>query len=152
MIKIGLLFTCLFLCLAGPCQHCGVKEKKLLETFGGFSAAFLYNTYGMIGGIGDAYGQKAYDAETVNDLMDAQVKLIENLVKLVGTIENDSILSEEKDQHYAKGLIEILNGLKMQARLLQDYVRKKSRQKSDEYEEQGKKNWSAISRLMGVQE
>ncbi len=133
-------------------QTCEERESKLLEAVGGFSAGLLYNTYGLIGSISDGYTHDAYDALTISDLMDAQKKLSDNLVKMMEELKSGGYLKDKKDQDFAGSVINILKGLKKQAQLLEDYADNKSRQKQEAYEEQRKQNWSAISKLMGIEE
>ena len=133
-------------------QTCEERESKLLEAVGGFSAGMLYNTYGLIGSISDGYAHDAYDALTVSNLMDAQKKVTETLAKMLEELKNGGYLKDIKDQDYAGSVINILKGLKKQAQLLEDYTDNKNRQKQDAYEEQRKQNWSAISKLMGIEE
>jgi hypothetical protein len=133
-------------------QNSEEREPKLLETLGGFSAAMLYNTYGLIGSISDGFTHDAYDAATVTDLMDAQKKVADNLVKMLEDLKNGGFLKDKKDQDFAVSVINILKGLKKQAQQLEDYTNNKSKQKQDAYEEQRKQNWSAISKLMGIEE
>lgn len=138
--------------ISGFSQTCEERENKLLEAFGGFSAGMLYNTYGLIGSISDGYTHDAYDAVTLSDLMDAQKKVADNLVKVLEELKNGGYLKDKKDQDFAGTVINILKGLKKQAQLLEDYAGNKSRQKQDAYEDQRKQNWSAISKLMGIEE
>ncbi len=133
-------------------QSCEERENKLLEVFGGFSASMLYNTYGLIGSISDGYAHDAYDPLTISDLMDAQKRVADNLVKVLEELKSGGYLKDKKDQDYAGSIINILKGLKKQAQLLEDYANNKSRQKQDAYDEQRKQNWSAISKLMGIAE
>jgi hypothetical protein len=133
-------------------QTCEERENKMLEVFGGFSASMLYNTYGVIGSISDGYAHDAYDALTVSDLMDAQKKVADNLVKILEELKNGGFLKDTKDQDFAVSVINILKGLKKQAQLLDEYVNNKNRPKMEVYAEQRKQNWSAISKLMGIAE
>ena len=133
-------------------QTCEERESRLLEAFGGFSAGMLYNTYGLIGSVSDGFTHDAYDAVMAGDLMDAQKKLADNLVKILEELKNGGFLKDIKDQDFAGSVINILKGLKKQAQLLEDYTDNKSRQKQDAYEEQRKQNWSSISKLMGIEE
>jgi hypothetical protein len=112
----------------------------------------LYNTYGLIGSISDGYAHDAYDALTISDLLDAQKKVADNLVKVMEELKNGGFLKDKKDQDFAGSVINILKGLKKQAQLLEDYVNNKSRQKQEAYGEQRKQNWSAISKLMEIEE
>jgi hypothetical protein len=133
-------------------QTCEERENKLLEAFCGFSAGMLYNTYGLIGSISDGYTHEAYDEVTISDLMDAQIKVADNFVKVLEDLRKGGFLKDKKDLDFASSIINILKGLKKQAQLLEDYTDNKSRQRQDAYEEQRKQNWSAISKLMGIEE
>ncbi len=133
-------------------QTCEQREDKLLSAFGSFSAATLYNTYGVIGGIADGYAHDAYDVQTVNDLLDAQKKLADNLLKVLTDLKNDGALKDKADQDYSVSAIDILKGLKRQVQFFQDYIKNNNRQEKDDYEQQRKKNWKDISKLMGIEE
>jgi hypothetical protein len=153
MMKNFFIAICLFAAsLNGFSQTCEEREYKMLEAVGGFSAGMLYNTYGLIGSISDGFAHDAYDALTISDLMDAQKKVADNLVKVLEGLKNGGYLKDKKDQDYAGSIINILQGLKKQAQLLEDYADNKSRQKQDAYDAQRKQNWSAISKLMGIEE
>ena len=71
--------------------------------------------------------------------------MLENLVK--GKYLTDSV-----DIQYANSAALILKGLKKQSELLLEYVKNKSKQKSDIYEDQRSKNWKDISKLMGLKD
>lgn len=133
-------------------QNCEERETKLLETFGGFSAAMLYNTYGLIGSISDGFTHDAYDAVTVSDLLIAQKKVADNLVKMLEDLNSGGFIKDEKDKDFAVAMIDILKGLKKQAQFLEEYSDRKNRQKQEAYENQRKQNWSDISKLMGIEE
>jgi hypothetical protein len=152
MRKHILLFSLFTLSMTSFSQTSDERENKLLETLGGFSAAMLYNTYGLIGSISDGYAHDAYDALTISNLMDAQRKVADNLVKVLEDLKNTGYLKDKKDQDFAGSVINILKGLKKQAQLLEDYADNKTRQKQEAYEDQRKQNWSAISKLMGIEE
>jgi hypothetical protein len=152
-MKTGILLFAIFSTTFNSySQTCEEREKKLLGVFGGFSAGMLYNTYGTIGSISDGFAHEAYDALTVSDLMDAQKKVVDNLVKVLEELKNPGYLKDTKDQDFAVSVINILRGLKKQAQLLDEYVNNKNRQKMEAYAEQRKQNWSAISKLMGIAE
>ena len=55
-------------------QPCEEREVKLQQAMVSFSSALMYNTYGVIGSIADAYVKNAYNAEMVDQLMNAQKK------------------------------------------------------------------------------
>lgn len=137
---------------SGFAQTCEEREDKVLDVLGGFSAGLLYNTYGLIGSIADGYAHDAYDLQSVNELLDAQKKLADNLVKVLDDLTNGNFLKDKKDGDYADSVINILKGLKKQAQLFQDYAKNSNSQKHYDYEDQRKKNWKDISKLMGIDE
>ena len=132
-------------------QTCEQREEKIKNSLNSFSAALLYNTYGLIGSIADGFGQDVYNSETAINLLDAQKKLMDNLVNVLDDLSKNNFLPE-KDSIYASSASTILKGLKKQAELMQDYCNNKRQQKLNAYEEQRKKNWSAINSLMGVKQ
>lgn len=134
------------------CQTCEQRETQLTQAIAGLSAGLLYNTYGVIGSIADAYVKDAYKKETLDDLMNAQKNLADNLVKMLQGLVKDSILSTQTDRNYLISAISILNGLKKQAQLLQEFAQTNNQQKQEGYDDQRKKNWSALSKLMGIKE
>ena len=134
------------------CQPCEEREAKMKQAMVGFSSALLYNTYGVIGSIADAFVKDAYKQETVEDLMNAQKNLADNLVKVLDGLVKDNMLNTTIDRDYAVSAISILEGLKKQASFLQEYTQTKKQQKQEDYDDQRKKNWSALSKLMGIKE
>jgi len=149
-VIIGILF--LSFSLAIYSQSCERREGKLLEAFGSFSAATMYNTYSSIGSIGDGFGCEVYKSETVNDLLTAQKNLIDNLVKVIEDLINGNFLINQSDMDYANSTIYALNGLKKQSQLMLAYVKSKSQEDLKAYDDQRKKNWKDISKLMGIEE
>ena len=152
-MKKALLTGCLLvLGLAVLAQTGEEKEKKLVQAFTSFSAATLYNTYGIIGSISDGFGADAYDAETVKNLLNAQQELMDNLVKVVEDLKSSGTVSDSVTINYITTAAGIMKNLKQQARLMTDYARTKKRSLLDEYEKQRNTNWKDISKLMGVKE
>jgi threonyl-tRNA synthetase len=152
-MKKILVAICLFvIALPSFSQTCEEREGKLLSAVGSFSAAALYNTYGTIGAIGDAFGNDAYTAETVTDLINAQKSLIDNLVKVLDDLKSAKALASQSDIDYATSAGNIFKGLKSQAQLILNYTKNKTQANLDLYETQRKKNWKEISKLMGIEE
>ena len=147
------LFLCIILLLSTAYgQTCEEREKELLTTIGSFSAGYLYNTYGMIGSISDGFVHDAYDAETVNDLLKAQNNLLDHLTNTMEKLVKGQFLTDSVDIRYAGSAALVLKGLKKQSELLMEYVKNKSKQKSDAYDDQRNRNWKEISKLMGLKD
>lgn len=133
-------------------QTCEEREGKLLEAMGSFSAAAMYNTYGAIGSIADGFGGEVYKAEMVTSLLNAQIALCGNLIKVMDSLKTGKILTAQSDQNYSTDVIAILKGLKNQASFFLDYVKDKAQQKMDDYSAQRDKNWKDLCKLMGMEE
>lgn len=128
------------------------ENKKLLHAFTSFSAATLYNTYGIIGSIGDGFGADVYDAETTKNLLNAQKDLMDNLVKVLEDLKSSGALTDSVNINYATSSITIMKNLKEQARLMVEYALTKKRKILDAYEKLRTDSWKDISRLMGIKE
>ncbi len=152
MKKLFISFCLIAASLSSFSQTCEERENKLLEAMGGFSAGMLYNTYGFIGSVSDGFVHDAYNATTVNDLMEIQMKLADNMVKVMQDLVKGNMLTAQSDKDYAASVIMILNGLGAQAKFVVDYTKNKSKENQDSYEAQRKKNWKDISQLMGFKE
>ena len=131
-------------------QTCEQREAKLLEALGSFSAGYLYNTYGMIGGIVDAYSKEAYTAKRVTELLDEQKNLVDNLAKTLSNLKDGGYLPDQQDKDYVVSANSILNGLKRQANLFETYMDVKTDKSFNDYNDQRQKNWKEITKLMGL--
>lgn len=149
-----LLIPLLALCVAIPgySQTCEERESKLLGMMGSLTAGFLYNTYGVIGSLGDGYGHDAYNATTVTDLMNAQKKLADNMIGLLEKTITDGAFKEKADKDYLSSTVSIIKGLRTQVELFLLIVKNKSQKNVDAYNEQRNKNWKDLSELMGIKE
>ncbi len=152
MKKIVLSVFILSLFLHSFSQTCEEREAKMLGVMGSLSAGFLYNTYGLIGSIADGFDHDAYDANTVIDLATAQKKLADNMTGMLEKIIKENAFKEKADKDYISSTVAIIRGLKVQAELLLDMARNKSQKNIKAYEDQRKKNWKDLSKLMGVPE
>ena len=152
MKKIILVCCLIILSLKSFSQTCEERESNLLSAIGSFSAGFLYNTYGLIGSISDAFMKDAYNAETVSSLLNAQVTLADNFTKMLDDLMKEKAIVKKSDTEYINSTTAIIKGLKKQALLLADIAQTNSSKKRNLYEEQRKMNWAAISKLMGIDE
>ena len=152
MKKVLTLLLMSLLLLHARSQTCEQREKVQVSTIGSFSAAFLYNTYGMIGSLADGFGHDAYDEETMTGLLNAQTKLLDNMTQVMEKLFLGNNLQDSVDANYARNTATLLQGLKKQVQHLQEYVNSKSKQKLDAFHVQQDKNWKAISKLMGIKD
>jgi hypothetical protein len=152
MKKIIVDFILVTLSLNSFSQTCEERESKILSLVGGFSAGMLYNTYGVIGAIADGFTKDAYTQESVNSLMSAQKSMADNFIKMLEENVKQNVFIKESDKNFIVATIEIIKGLKKQAQLLIDISETNSGKKKDAYEDQRKKNWAELSKLMGIEE
>jgi hypothetical protein len=152
MKKIIFTISIIITSVTGFAQNCEERESKLLEAMGSFSAAAMYNTYGVVGSIADGFSGEVYKAEMVNSLLGAQIALCNNLIKVMDSLKTTNILTAQSDKDYATDAITIFNGLKKQANLFLVYIKDKTPQKMDDYSTQRDKNWKDLCKLMGIKE
>lgn len=150
MKKICLLIAIITFSLSSFSQTCEERENKMLTTIGGLSATMLYNTYGVIGAVGDGFIKDVYSSETLSDLILAQIAVADNLIKMLEDNLNEKVFVKKDDQDFINATIGILKGLKIQAQYLIDFSKTNSGNKKEAYTKQRQTNWSAISKLMGI--
>ena len=119
---------------------------------GSLSAGFLYNTYGLIGSIADGFGHDAYNATTVTDLMNAQIKLADNMTGLLEKMIAENAFKDDADKNYISSAVAIIKGMKTQIGLFLVLVKDRTQKNVDAYDAQRNKNWKDLSKLMGVKE
>lgn len=150
MKKILVLFSMAAISLSSHSQNCEEREANLLNTLGGMSAGFLYNTYVSIGSLSDGYAKDVYSKDLINSLVEEQTQLIENVrIMLNDLLVKKSLISDD-DQKFVKQTMEIMNGLKEQARFLKEIANTNETAKKDAYQKQRQDNWKKISKLMGL--
>ncbi|HEV7781881.1 MAG TPA: hypothetical protein VGO58_11490 [Chitinophagaceae bacterium] len=152
MKKIILSVFLISLSFHGFSQTCEEREDKLLGVLGTLSAGFLYNTYGLIGSVADGFDHDAYNENTVSDLMNAQKKLADNMIGLLEKMITENAFKDKADKDYITASVAIIKGLKVQVELLLDLTRNKRQKSIKAYDEQRKKNWKDLSKLMGIPE
>ncbi|HEU4575598.1 MAG TPA: hypothetical protein VFS36_11405 [Chitinophagaceae bacterium] len=152
MKKIILLFAVAAISFSSMAQSCEERETNLLNTLGGLSAGFMYNTYLSIGSVSDAYVKEVYTKENTLALLEEQVNLIENIRKMLNELLEKKSLTAADDQRFVKETMEVMKGLQQQARFFKEYVNTKDNTKATSYENQRQSNWKNISKLMGLDE
>ena len=124
----------------------------LVQCIGAFTAGYLYNTFGLIGSISDGFVNEIYDEKTTSNLLTAQKKVLDNLGVLLDSLILTGTFSSKEEKDDVAVTKSIFIGIKKQADLMLEYVRNKGQHRLDAYGEQRKKNWSEISKMMGVEE
>jgi hypothetical protein len=136
--------------LGGLSQTCEEREDKLLGALGALSAGYMYNTYAAIGAICDGFIADTYSQDAADEMLDNQKKLSDNLAKQLTDLIEKNVWLEKNDQDFMRASLLIIKGLKNQAQYFQDYMKNKSDQRKDKFEDQRKENWKQISKLMGL--
>ena len=119
---------------------------------GSLSAGFLYNTYGLLESIADGYGNEAYTAVQVTELLNTQKKLADNMIALLEKMVHENAFKVKADKDYMVTSVTLLKGYKIQADLFLSLVKNKSQKNIDAYDKQRNKNWADLGTLMGVKE
>jgi hypothetical protein len=152
MKKFILVFGILALSYSSQAQTCEEREGRLLEVMGTLSAGFLYNTYALLGAIADGHAHDAFSNESATDILNAQIQLAENITGMLEKTIREKAFKEKKDEDYITSCITIIKGLKSQADYLVGLVKNNSQKNTNAYEDQRKKNWKDLSKLMGIPE
>jgi hypothetical protein len=124
-------------------------KKAALETIGVQGAAFLYNTYCLIGAINDGYVMDAWEKTFAVDVLKEQSDLLV-------TVSNqyDSLLAsgylEEDDSTYLVEMKEGCRLLKNEADCLVDYINSESEENRLRYSEARDAAWDKIAELLGL--
>lgn len=149
-MKHLLLISCMAFSIHVTAQTCEERETKLLELNGSLSAAFMYNTYAVLGSLADGFGHEVYDKETITDLMAAQRKMASNMVNVFEKILMDQILTVEDNRDYIRTTIVIVKSFITQIDLFQKYVQNKTQKNLNAFQAERTSNWKQLSKLMGI--
>ena len=74
------------------------------------------------------------------------------MVKSMGTLVEGGFIKDSSDISYIRSSISLMKGLKKQAELTQEYAKRKTQSRLNEYDEQRRKNWKDLSKMMGIDE
>jgi hypothetical protein len=127
-------------------------QDKLLEVVGALSATALYDTYLVIGTLGDGWTKDLYESDHMILLLDEQIALCYSTAEQLELLESSGELLDEADRVFVLQIIGIFDGLADQAALLSDYVYSGLQEDADEFEVVRLENWSNISAVLGIGE
>lgn len=148
------LILLLFILITGTASHAqltAAQESKMLQSMGGLSAAYLYNTYSAIGSVADGYSGGVYTEKETTDILDNQKQMCGNLIKMLQGLVDDKVLNDQRDVDFMKNTITIIKGLKNQAQYYEDYMANKNDERKTKYDDQRKENWNGISKVLGLE-
>lgn len=155
MQRILTLFLILSISISSFAQStttppCDQRETKLRVALGASAAALTYNTYLVVGAISDNYVSKGYTEEKVKSIYDEQKSLLDNVDIQFNKLITDKALIDKDDIYFISEVSSIIKGLKRQMDLFQEYAKDKSDARITTYDNQRKKNWDKIARLLDI--
>jgi uncharacterized membrane protein len=125
------------------------KESSNLELIGMLGGQSVYNMYLVIGAIADNFASGNYEAETAEQLLDVQVLFSERIAEQFRSLLSDQELVES-DKEVLNDMLKIYSGLQKQAKYAKAFINGDEDAATD-FESQRKKNWAAISELLGLE-
>jgi hypothetical protein len=123
-----------------------------LETLGFFGALSVYESYEVIGAMHDGYLEKAWEVNTVKNVLDEQKNMLEKSKLQWSTLEYSGFLTDQADSAFIQQLWGACNDLIDEAEALERYVNDPTDSNSATYQEARKKAWRLIAYLMGIKE
>jgi len=125
------------------------KKSSNLELIGMLGGQSVYNMYLVIGAIADNFASGTYEAETAEQLLDVQVLFSERIAENFRTLLSEQELVES-DKEVLNDMLKIYSGLQKQAKFAKAFINGDEDAATD-FESQRKKNWAAISDLLGLE-
>lgn len=144
-LALVLLFAATFL----PAQ--ATSKDAALETIGGTSGAFLYNSYTTLGVLADAYGAEAYDSEFTIQIIEEQVAIYAELITQYQGLLDSGFLEDVNDQDFTREIILSLGLLTDEARTLKSFVATEGEGDDAAFQESRQAAWDSIAELLGIE-
>jgi len=133
---------------------CSVQaQDSMLESVGSLSAVALYNSFLVIGGVGDGYADAYFSEEYVTESMAEQISFMSSLSEQMQKLVDSGELVDPSDIAFISEEISVFAGLQRQASYLKDYVSNGFLESDfNAYDGQRLQNWDDISRILGLDE
>jgi len=128
------------------------SEKALLGMLGGFSAAYLLNTFELIDGFTTQHRNKLETDDLITRKLKAQKNIIGVITKQVDETISTNALREEADKTFVESLQPILSGLQKQLDLYMDYMSTGSSAKKTEYDTVRREGKTKLNTLLGIED
>ena len=125
------------------------KDVLHLNTIGAFSAGFVLQSYGYIGVLADAYGQKVYSPELVRSMLTDTGTYLRNVNTQLKKYQ-DSGLVGAGDRKFIASVIEIIDQLSIEAEALSAFTQSTKAEDLKRYEEARKNAWSIIRKTFNM--
>ncbi|MDR1044361.1 MAG: hypothetical protein LBP33_04480 [Candidatus Adiutrix sp.] len=136
---------------SGPDKNSQPLDKDVLHlnTIGAFSAGFVLQSYGYIGVLADAYGQKIYSPELVRSMLTDTGTYLRNVNSQLKKYQ-DSDLVGVGDRKFIASVIGIIDQLSLEAEALSAFTQSKKAEDLKRYEEARKNAWSIIRKTFNM--
>jgi hypothetical protein len=128
------------------------SETALLGMLGGFSAAYLLNTFELIDALTTQHANKLEADDMIVRKFNAQKNIIDVITKQVDDAIRTKALTTEADKTFVEGLQPILTGLQKQLKLYTDYISSATSTKKAEYETTRKEGRKKLNALLGIED
>jgi len=150
MKKFILIFALLISCSSVSKAQC---DTEFREACGNASAMAVYNTYMLIGEVGDAYKRYAYNRDEVTAKMKTQTATLQTLINTFSKCRPTAGNGLNKDDmQYIKELLRCLESLRLTAETLSNYVKDRNDASELAYNLSRLQAWTQISALLGLEE
>lgn len=151
-IFLAILFAGFFLAQPNQLAAQSVGKDAALETLGMQAGIVLYNGYVVIGSINDGYVKDAWDKQTVLDLLDEQITMMNTMYDQYDKLLNSKFLSDPSDSSSVVTIMKGTNLVIKEARKLKDYVNDPSDENRDIYMDARAEAWKLIAKFLDIEE
>ena len=126
-----------------------LRETLHLNTIGTYSAGFVLLSYGYIGVLADALGQRVYEADVVNSMLRETITYLNNANNQLKSYKNHENELSESDLNFLSGISGIIGDLIVEAEALADFASGDDAA-LDRYNNARKEAWQRIKRILKV--
>ncbi|MBI2899064.1 MAG: hypothetical protein HYY17_02700 [Planctomycetes bacterium] len=131
-----------------PLQDEKPKDDPKLLAIGGLGGSAVYFSFLLVGTTADAFGKESYDADQVKTIVDSVMTLLKTNADQIAAVRRGGLT--EEDDKYANELIVVLGMIRDYAKLLGDYAKGKDPKVAQKFDDQRKKTWERVKKLLGI--
>jgi hypothetical protein len=124
------------------------KDDSRLAAIGGLGASALYLAYLTIGTTADGFSKGVYDADQVKSTVESVSNLMKTNSDQLAAVRKGGLT--EEDGRFVDEMIAIMGMLRDYGKHLVDYTKEKDPKVGDAFDEQRKKTWERIKKLLGI--
>ncbi|MDR2368379.1 MAG: hypothetical protein LBF58_09785 [Deltaproteobacteria bacterium] len=126
-----------------------LRETLHLNTIGTYSAGFVLLSYGYIGVLADALGQRVYEPDVVNSMLRETITYLNNANNQLKSYKDHESELSESDLNFLSGISSIIGDLIIEAEALADFASGEDAA-LDRYNNARKEAWQRIKRILNV--